>query len=626
MRRANIGLGWVLLTSLLLTVGAPIEAQGDRDTWSLPEDFSSVQGQNQWYHYREYAGSFLPLVWDPYVNPLGYVGNCWSPQAGGSDSPRYLHIQGKDGAVVVQPGEHANVAIGWQAPRAGAVNITATMTAVSTRTEYPSWCAGCNDGIDLYIRHNAATVAGPAFVLHGSAEFQSNTLSATVNVAVGDFVYSYVDRLKWQDEDLAYANFTISYGEIEGVWQPFQAAEHVSNRLYDLAVVSSTQAWAVGSGGTILHYQVGMGHNIGTWTRVASPTVYDLHAVDMLSANEGWAVGQEGQILHYANGAWSVAESVANVNPELSTVSKVRLHGLDMLSTSDGWAVGTGTSIFHLQGNRWQQLRVTGLALPDLHTLHDVQMLSPSDGWAVGSGGNILHYDGSRWQVVANITYNLPDTGVFVAALATDKGSYAASESATLTAEVTNSGTARTIRAAARLYNARTGGALGESTLAEALSLPTGASSQTWSFPLDQFGASLEGKRVGIELQLHDATTGTLLASRETAVSVSDQTGPCTPVGLAAHPADGQVLLTWQPCSDDDVWTYRIYWDTAADALNQWVDVPASTACHTVTGLENLKPYHFAVAAIDLAGRTGARSAAVSAMPGLRAYLPQTMR
>ena len=95
MRR--FGLALSLALAIILVVPplalAPVAQDGGRNVWNLPADFSSVQGQDNWYYYRVSSGSYVPLVWDPYVNGLGHVGDCWSPQVGPYDDPRYFFIK-----------------------------------------------------------------------------------------------------------------------------------------------------------------------------------------------------------------------------------------------------------------------------------------------------------------------------------------------------------------------------------------------------------------------------------------------------------------------------------------------------------------------------------------------------
>jgi len=68
--------------------------------------------------------------------------------------------------------------------------------------------------------------------------------------------------------------------------------------LYAISMVSSSEGWAVGAGGTILH------DSGGHWQAVTSPTPFTLRGIFMLSASEGWAVGVQGTILHFTHGEW----------------------------------------------------------------------------------------------------------------------------------------------------------------------------------------------------------------------------------------------------------------------------------------------------------------------------------
>jgi photosystem II stability/assembly factor-like uncharacterized protein len=61
-----------------------------------------------------------------------------------------------------------------------------------------------------------------------------------------------------------------------------------------VAMVSSTDGWAVGGADTALRW------NGSAWMPVAGPASY-LHSVAMVSSTDGWAVGSRGTILHYTS-------------------------------------------------------------------------------------------------------------------------------------------------------------------------------------------------------------------------------------------------------------------------------------------------------------------------------------
>jgi len=58
-------------------------------------------------------------------------------------------------------------------------------------------------------------------------------------------------------------------------------------------MINSTDGWAVGSDGCIIHWD---GTN---WNKVTSPTTAWLNSVDMISSTDGWIVGADGNIYHW---------------------------------------------------------------------------------------------------------------------------------------------------------------------------------------------------------------------------------------------------------------------------------------------------------------------------------------
>jgi hypothetical protein len=142
--------------------------------------------------------------------------------------------------------------------------------------------------------------------------------------------------------------------------------------LWSVSVVSDTDAWAMGSGGRIVHFDG------SAWSRNTIDT--DLHAVDMLNATDGWAVGYNGRIYHYSGSNWTLHSTTA----EGST-----LNAVDMLSATDGWAVGDYGRIYHYNGSSWYLDKTT----TEGSTLYSISMLNATDGWAVGREGRVYHLD-----------------------------------------------------------------------------------------------------------------------------------------------------------------------------------------------------------------------------------------
>jgi hypothetical protein len=98
-------------------------------------------------------------------------------------------------------------------------------------------------------------------------------------------------------------------------------------------MLSSTDGWAVGKGGTIIHY------NGTSWSTAISPIGQDLKSVVMFSANDGWAVGKNGVILLWNGTSWAVAAS-----PTSQEIRSVKA-----ATPLDYWAVGKAGTILRLQ-------------------------------------------------------------------------------------------------------------------------------------------------------------------------------------------------------------------------------------------------------------------------------------
>jgi photosystem II stability/assembly factor-like uncharacterized protein len=248
----------------------------------------------------------------------------------------------------------------------------------------------------------------------------------------------------------------IIHGE-QGHWviaKSFDAINDVS--ITDLAMVSPTEGWAVGSVfgsnayGVILHYQD------GGWSEESFHPRGMLTAIAMVSPTEGWAVGGDPQpngaatILHYSDGGWAPVDLQAPITGQLAAIS--------MTSADAGWAAGTTSTpandfsliLLRYDQGQWSSAPapsgsgtsasdqpdvVAALAAPapdDVWAvglefrhfargawssapnpagvlLSDIAMSSAMDGWAVGDPiqwhtAVILHYAGGAWTQVDSPT------------------------------------------------------------------------------------------------------------------------------------------------------------------------------------------------------------------------------
>jgi hypothetical protein len=151
--------------------------------------------------------------------------------------------------------------------------------------------------------------------------------------------------------------------------------------LFSIAFSGDQNGWAVGYGGTMVHYD---GKN---WTPVASPANLQKRLYDIVlpSATSGWAVGEAGTILRYDGQHWA----------QVTSPTKESLNSIAMVSPTEGWAVGANSTMLHLRDGVWQSVK-----LPVAGTLNDISMLSKDEGWAVGAPGLVLHYRAGNWGVV----------------------------------------------------------------------------------------------------------------------------------------------------------------------------------------------------------------------------------
>jgi hypothetical protein len=166
-----------------------------------------------------------------------------------------------------------------------------------------------------------------------------------------------------------------------GGWQPDNVSSNLTSPLFSVSLDSPQDGWAVGYGGTFVHY------NGNTWSTVPGPANFNksVMGVAMLSPSDGWAVGYGGSILHYDGIQWMLVQSPTSFD----------LHSIAMPTAQEGWAVGANGTILHYSGGVWRLI-----ASPTSSGLNDVSMLSANEGWAVGDDGTILHYRDGVWESV----------------------------------------------------------------------------------------------------------------------------------------------------------------------------------------------------------------------------------
>jgi hypothetical protein len=198
------------------------------------------------------------------------------------------------------------------------------------------------------------------------------------------------------------------------------SAGQTSSVLYDVAIVSATDVWAVGYfiSESDDYQTLIMRWNGNQWNLVPSPNMGDgdntLFGISVISANDAWAVGEystpqvttKALILHWDGGQWSIIDG-----PDIGDSDS--LNQVDVITSNDVWAVGeygvkggSRSLAMHWDGSTWTQV-----ATPfegQYNALRGVSAVGANDIWAVGNyyessfgfEAFILHWDGTAWNRV----------------------------------------------------------------------------------------------------------------------------------------------------------------------------------------------------------------------------------
>jgi hypothetical protein len=167
-----------------------------------------------------------------------------------------------------------------------------------------------------------------------------------------------------------------------------QQASGTDAELLGVWGAASDDVFAVGSGGTIIHY------NGTEWSPMDSGTSAQLNSVWGSGTDDVYAVGQDCVILHYDGGGWSPMEA-----PECG-----QLWDVWGSSPQDVLAVGEGPEsdpysgiIIRFDGDAWSEEEVEpfnapqygawGSAANDVYVAGGVEM------------GTVLHFDGNEWTM-----------------------------------------------------------------------------------------------------------------------------------------------------------------------------------------------------------------------------------
>lgn len=168
--------------------------------------------------------------------------------------------------------------------------------------------------------------------------------------------------------------------------------------LQDISALDEYNVWAVGGGGTILHFDGSF------WSSQYSGTNAFLYGVSAVDENNVWAAGVLveqglgwcGIILHYDGESWRESW----LGPPNGTGTG--FYGVSASSPDDVWAVGTSNvwsvesdcTVVHWDGASWSP-HEPGPTM----TLRGVSALDENNVWAAGDS-TIVHWNGTSWSSV----------------------------------------------------------------------------------------------------------------------------------------------------------------------------------------------------------------------------------
>jgi hypothetical protein len=186
--------------------------------------------------------------------------------------------------------------------------------------------------------------------------------------------------------------------------------------LSGVVALSATDAWAVGDGALIVHW------NGKTWSQVPAvhptgdPYTY-LYSVTAFSATNVWAVGSASNmaashtlIEHWNGKKWSIVPS-----PDANPNSNVLLSVTSIPHTNHLWAVGYSGSqnlVEYWNGSVWSLVSTPFVGIGVVSPLNGsgIVALSAKSAWIVGSytygqGDEetlVEHWNGSAWNLVSS--------------------------------------------------------------------------------------------------------------------------------------------------------------------------------------------------------------------------------
>ncbi len=178
--------GWYLINQVSVSGIQSVAQKQDLPNYRFSEDFSSVQGNKQWYYMQGSGSSYTNMTWDAASNK--WIGaNQWN-QIGVN--------------ALIHPDKNDTV-VAWKAPMTG--NIVIKGKAAKQNNT-------CGDGVRVKIVKNSTQV-WPAsdWQVIGAADITGNTHNISTSVSQNDYIYFVLNQNANNSCDGSRWNPTIEY-------------------------------------------------------------------------------------------------------------------------------------------------------------------------------------------------------------------------------------------------------------------------------------------------------------------------------------------------------------------------------------------------------------------------------